>query len=103
VKLYDLLDILTEIESVMLNSQYATLFSYYNSSSGVIPIVSKLPHFLQEKWKTLASSYERFLNPRQSFRVCPALCKGQRFELLDVMSNLREITEGRALLAVDWL
>ena len=49
VKLYDLLDILTEIESVMLNPQYATLLSYYNSSSGVIPIVSKLPHFLQEK------------------------------------------------------
>ena len=38
VKLYDLLDI---IESVMLNPQYATLLSYYNSSSGVIPIVSK--------------------------------------------------------------
>jgi hypothetical protein len=37
VKLYDLLDILTEIESVMLNPQYATLFSYCNSSSGVIP------------------------------------------------------------------
>jgi hypothetical protein len=59
VKLYDLLDILTEIEFVMLNPQYATLFSYYNSSSGVIPIVSKLPHFLQEKWKTLASSYKK--------------------------------------------
>ena len=59
VKLYDLLDILTEIESVMLNPQYATLFSYYNSSSGVIPIVSKLPHFLQEKWTTLASSYKK--------------------------------------------
>ena len=59
VKLYDLLDILTEIESVMLNPQYATLFSYYNSSSGVISIVSKLPHFLQEKWTTLASSYKK--------------------------------------------
>ena len=59
MKLYDLLDILTEIESVMLNPQYATLFSYYNSSSGVIPIVSKLPHFLQEKWTTLASSYKK--------------------------------------------
>jgi hypothetical protein len=45
----------------------------------------------------------RLANNIQSFRVCPALCKGQRFELLDVMSNLREITEGRALLAVDWL
>jgi hypothetical protein len=59
VKLYDLLDLLTEIESVMLNLRYTTLFSYYNSSSGVIPIVSKLPHFLQEKWTTIASSYKK--------------------------------------------
>ena len=59
LKLYDLLDLLTEIESVMLNLRYATLFSYYNSSSGVIPIVSKLPHFLQEKWTALASSYKK--------------------------------------------
>ena len=59
VKLYDLLDILTEIESAMLHPQYATLFSYYNSSSGVIPIISMLSHFLQEKWTTLASSYKK--------------------------------------------
>jgi hypothetical protein len=43
----------------MLNPQYATLFSYYNSSSGVIQIASMLPHFLQEKWTTLASSYKK--------------------------------------------
>ena len=62
VKLYDLLDILTEVESVMLNPKYATLLSYYNSSSGVTPIVAKLPHFLQEKWTTQASSYKKFHN-----------------------------------------
>ncbi|XP_071146782.1 uncharacterized protein [Mytilus edulis] len=41
VKLYDLLDILTEIESSMLNPKYTTLLSYYNSSSGINPIVAK--------------------------------------------------------------
>lgn len=41
--LYDLLDILTEIESATENEKYATLLSYYDSSSGVSPISSKLP------------------------------------------------------------
>ncbi|CAG2194147.1 unnamed protein product [Mytilus edulis] len=59
VKLYDLLDILTEIESSMLNPKYTTLLSYYNSSSGINPIVAKLPYFLQEKWTTRASSYKK--------------------------------------------
>ncbi|CAC5421662.1 unnamed protein product [Mytilus coruscus] len=59
VKLYDLLDILTEIESSMLNPKYTTLLSYYNSSSGINPIVAKLPYFLQEKWTTHASSYKK--------------------------------------------
>lgn len=40
--LYDLLDILTEIESAKENEQNATLLSYYDSSSGVSPISSKL-------------------------------------------------------------
>ena len=48
-KLYDLLDILTEIESALVNPLYTTLLSYFNSSSGVAPIVSKRPYALQEK------------------------------------------------------
>lgn len=48
--LYDLLDILTEIESTKENEQYATLLSYYDSSSGVNPIIGKLPQGQQEKW-----------------------------------------------------
>lgn len=48
--LYDLLDILTEIESAKENEQYATLLSYYDSSSGVNPIIGKLPQGQQEKW-----------------------------------------------------
>ncbi|XP_065944078.1 uncharacterized protein [Magallana gigas] len=58
--LYDLLDILTEIESAKENEQYATLLSYYDSSSGVNPIISKLPQGLQEKWVSQASKYKRY-------------------------------------------
>ena len=38
--LYDLLDNLPEIESVKENPQYATLLSYYDSPSGVNPIIN---------------------------------------------------------------
>ena len=38
--LYDLLDSLPEIESVKENPQYATLLSYYDSPSGVNPIIN---------------------------------------------------------------
>jgi hypothetical protein len=57
---------------------------------------SYFKHILFSRRNFWRSCRERFLNPRQSFRVCPAFCKGQRLELIDVMSNLREITEGRA-------
>lgn len=58
--LYDLVDILTVIESAKENEQYATLLSYYDSSSGVNPIISKLPQGLQEKWVSQASKYKRY-------------------------------------------
>lgn len=58
--LYDLFDILTEIESANDNEQYATLLSYYDSSSGVNPFISKLPQGLQMKWVSQASKYKRY-------------------------------------------
>lgn len=58
-RLYDLLDIITEIESAKQNEQYSVLLSYFDSSSGVLPIVSKLPHGLQERWATQASRYKK--------------------------------------------
>ncbi|XP_056022091.1 uncharacterized protein LOC125651089 [Ostrea edulis] len=58
-KLYDLLDILTEIESVKENPTYAILVSYFDSSSGVIPIINKLPHGLQEKWVSQTARYKK--------------------------------------------
>ena len=40
-KLYDLLDIITEVQSAMANPVYSTLLAYFDSSSGVGPIVSE--------------------------------------------------------------
>lgn len=58
-RLYDLLNILIKIESLKTNPQFATNLAYYDSSSGVNPIISKLPYSLQEKWITRASAHKR--------------------------------------------
>ncbi|XP_061170421.1 uncharacterized protein LOC133179742 [Saccostrea echinata] len=55
--LYDLADVLTEIESVMEDPKYRSVLAYYDSSSGVSPIVGKLPLNLQEKWTSTAIKY----------------------------------------------
>ncbi|XP_071139321.1 uncharacterized protein [Mytilus edulis] len=56
-KLYDLSDILSEISSVKENDNYKVIFSYFDSSVGVTPIVAKLPYQLQERWTTMAVNY----------------------------------------------
>lgn len=50
-KLYELTDILAEIHSIKEDDQYhdTCILAYYDTSSGVIPIVRKLHHSLQEK------------------------------------------------------
>lgn len=58
-KLYELSDILAEIESAKENKSYQALLAYFDSSSGVVPIVSKLPYQLQEKWTTKAINYKK--------------------------------------------
>ncbi|XP_052688921.1 uncharacterized protein LOC128167316 [Crassostrea angulata] len=58
-KLYDLVDILTEIESAMTNPKYEICLSYFNSSTGVLPIVAKLPISLQDKWTSQAAGYKK--------------------------------------------
>lgn len=57
-QLFDLADIVAEIEFVMENPRYATVFAYYTSSSGVTPIVAKLPTNLQERWTTETNEYK---------------------------------------------
>lgn len=49
-RLYDLSDILAEIEASKRNAKYENLLSYFDSSRGMNPILSKLPYFLQNKW-----------------------------------------------------
>ena len=66
---FDLLDILTKIESVKENPQYATLLSYYDSSSGVNPFICKLPQPLQNKWVSQAAKYKSVPFPPFSFLV----------------------------------
>ena len=43
-RLYELSDLVAEIESAKHNEKYRTLLAYFDSSSGVIPIVDKLPY-----------------------------------------------------------
>jgi len=58
-KLYGLSDILSEIESIMEDPKYAGLLSYFNTSSGVLPIASKLPYHIQGKWTVRATRYKK--------------------------------------------
>jgi hypothetical protein len=46
----------SEIQALKNNQLYSSLFGWYGSSEGVNPIVSKLPHNIQEKWITKVSS-----------------------------------------------
>ncbi|MES9969565.1 MAG: hypothetical protein ABW092_05990, partial [Candidatus Thiodiazotropha sp.] len=61
-KLYDLSDILSEIEAAKENRNYQNLLAYFDSSSGVAPIVAKLPYQLQEKWTNRAVAYKKSNN-----------------------------------------
>ena len=58
-KLYDLADLLSEIEAFKLDPKYSSILGYYDASSGVIPIVNKLPFNLLEMWVTHASNYKK--------------------------------------------
>ena len=59
---YDLLDLLYEIESNMQDPIYSRLLGYYDTSSGILPIVSMLTFQNQDKWATRTSQYKRFNN-----------------------------------------
>lgn len=58
-KLFELSDILSGIEAVKDNVEYSTLLVYFDTSSGILPIVNKLPHALQEKWTTHAVNFKK--------------------------------------------
>ena len=73
-RLYDLADILSEVESAMENPLYKPLLSYYDTSSGINPIVAKLSYQLHEKWTNRAVSHKNqnkvSFPPFTVFAVC---------------------------------
>lgn len=56
-RLYDLSDILDEIEAAKEDTRYSCLLSYFDCSTGITPIVKKLPNDLQGKWTSVAVKY----------------------------------------------
>ena len=58
-KLFQLVDILDEIQAVMYDPMYMPLSSYFNTSVGISPIVAKLPQIFQNQWTMCASKYKR--------------------------------------------
>ncbi|KAK7093723.1 uncharacterized protein [Littorina saxatilis] len=58
-KLYELCDILDEIQCAKENPKLSLLFALYDSSAGVNSIVCKLPHAIRQKWITQASNYKQ--------------------------------------------
>lgn len=61
---------MSEIEAAKEEAKYSSLLWYYDSSSGVTPIVRKIPVNLQEKWTKMAFKYiEEHSVPYQSFSI----------------------------------
>jgi len=56
--LYDLSDLLSEIEGLKTNPKFSTILSYFDAAIGINPIVCKLPHNIQEKWTAAATRYK---------------------------------------------
>lgn len=57
-KLYDLLDLLMEVESLKETPKHSSLLASYDSSVGINPIVVKLPYHLQNKWMGKAMKHK---------------------------------------------
>lgn len=58
-RLYELSDLLCEIRALKVNPKNGALFSYFDTSVGVKPIVQKLTFSLQSRWVTKASIYKQ--------------------------------------------
>lgn len=57
-KLYELLDMLYEMEALKSNPKYSVALSYFDSRLGLAQILAKLPCNMQEKWVTKAVTYK---------------------------------------------
>ncbi|XP_055998870.1 uncharacterized protein LOC130047575 [Ostrea edulis] len=56
-RLYELCDVLSEVEALKEDKKYALLLAYFDSSAGILPVLNKLPHSIQEKWTNHAVNY----------------------------------------------
>ena len=104
-KLYELADILSEIASAKDDPAYSCLLSYFDSSTGILPIVKKLPHNIREKWISRASTYKRhtrssyppfkffvdFVLEMSQIRNDPGLCIQDRKESQPLRSNVGRV------------
>jgi hypothetical protein len=61
-KLFDLVDLLMEIEAVKENPIYQTSLSYFDTASGIKPILGKLAYGIQEKWVNECVKYKKLHN-----------------------------------------
>lgn len=61
-RLYELCDILSEVEAVKEDEKYAALLSYFDSSAGILPVLNKLPYSIQGKWTNHAVNYMKKQN-----------------------------------------
>ena len=58
-RLYDLADLLTEIQARLEDPIHHRSLCYYDSPGGMRSIVCKLPYNIQDKWTNLASNYDK--------------------------------------------
>ena len=57
--MFQLSDILGEVECLKEDPKYDIMMSYFDSSVGISPIVSKLLYNIQEKWTTRANNFKK--------------------------------------------
>ena len=57
-KLYDLVDLLSEVISLKEEPMFAPLLQYLDTSSGIKDVVRKLPYGLQDRWTNVAVKYK---------------------------------------------
>lgn len=58
IRMYELSDLLSEINSLKQNKIYSSSLAYFDSSAGVNTIVNKIPTFMQGKWTDRALRYK---------------------------------------------
>lgn len=58
-KWYELVDLLAEIEALKQDGDYAAALSFFDSSIGLAPVLSKLPFNTQERWASKANTYKK--------------------------------------------